>query len=122
MVEKKAPIPIKALKDNLLLVPLPQEKEEISKGGILLPGTAQKKMLPYNKGVVLAVGPSLNIEMDGGTSQIPDWIKPGMIVYYHQAAGWNVPFGDDVYVIVSWRQIECMVAPEYMEWKSKTTS
>ena len=118
-MDKKIPIPIKALKDNLLLIKLPEEKEELSKGGVIIPGNVNKKILPYNKGVVLAIGPGLVTETDGGNSIIPDWVEKGMVFYYHQASGWNIPFGDDMYVIVSWRQVECMVDPEYVAWKQE---
>lgn len=115
----KQPIPIKPLKDNLMLIPLAMDPPKESPGGIVMPKTKNPIQHPYRKGVVLSVGPGMNTEMDGGISQIPEHIKPGDIVLFHQAAGWDIIFEGDKYTMVSWRQIECMVDPEYVAWKKE---
>ena len=110
----KEPLGIKALKDNLILLPL---VKKMSKGGIDI--SAEKAKDPYRKGVVLAKGPGLNVENDNGNSIIPEWLKEGDIVLFHTHAGWDIEFDGKKYVNVSWRNVECMVNPEYVEWSKE---
>lgn len=111
----KAPLPLMALKDNLLLIPL--EPEAQSPGGIVLPSQKQKE--PYKKGVVLARGPGLSADTDGINSRIPDFVKEGCIILYHSMSGWDITYDGRHYVIVSWRNCEGMVNPEYVEYLNK---
>lgn len=111
----KAPLPLVAFKDNLLLKEVKQSRK--SPGGIELVESKVKD--PYRYGEVLAKGPGLTTEMDNGNSQIPDSIKIGDIVLFHQAAGWDIKMDGTVYVIVSWRQIETMINPEFTEFVNK---
>ena len=111
MTKVKHPLPLKPLKDNLLLLPV--AREEMSPGGIVVPESKVKD--PYKKGIVIDKGPGMSTEMDNGNSQIPDEIEEGDIVLYHQAAGWDIKFDGVTYVVVSWRQCETMVNPEYVK-------
>lgn len=109
----KEPIPIMPVKDNMVCIPV--EKDSTSPGGIVLVSNNKIKD-PYRKGIVVAVGPGMTAEQDNGNSQIPETVKPGTIIFYHQAAGWEIPFGENKkYVVVSWRQVEALVNPEYVE-------
>jgi chaperonin GroES len=112
MPKTKKPLPLKALKDNILMLPL--AKDEKSPGGIIV--TASKQKDPYRKGVVLAIGPGLDTEVDVGNSKIPEDIKEGSILLFHSTAGWDVEFEGTKYVMVSWRQVEGMVNPDYVDW------
>lgn len=109
----KSPLPIKPLKDNVLVRESPQENS--SPGGIALPDNRQKN--PYRMGAVLSVGPGMSSENESCNSQIPEDVKVGSVVLFHTQSGWDVPWSDgEKYVVVSCRNIEAVVDPEYMAW------
>jgi len=111
----KEPLPLVPLKDNLLLQEV--KKSNRSAGGVELPESKVKD--PYRKGLVLAKGPGMSTEMDNGQSVIPDSIKVDDIILFHQAAGWDIKVAGLTYVVVSWRQCETMINPEYTEYVNK---
>jgi chaperonin GroES len=71
------------LDDRCLVLRL--EPESRTKGGILLPDTAQERPV---KGLVLLTGPGHIAELTGNRS--PMTIMPGMYVYFPQYAGGKV--------------------------------
>jgi len=73
---------LKPLHDRVLVKPL--EKEEVTKGGIVLPDTAKEKP---QKGEVIAVGPG---KMDDDGETIPMSVKPGDLVIYAKYAGTEI--------------------------------
>ena len=70
---------LQPLADNVVVKPV--EPEEVSKGGILLPDTAQEKP---REGKVIAVGPGRTAD-DG--KKIPMELKVGDLVIYRNYAG-----------------------------------
>ena len=70
---------LQPLADNVLVKPA--EREEVSKGGIVLPDTAQERP---REGKVVAVGPG-RIGDDG--KKIPMELKVGDLVVYRNYAG-----------------------------------
>ena len=116
----KEPLPFKVLKDNILVMKV--EPETVSEGGVVLPRSNKAPKDPFTRGVILAVGNGLHEETDGGNSIIPDYIKPGMIVIFHTMAGWDMPFDGKKYTVVSWRQVEAMVDPDYVEWSRQQSA
>lgn len=62
----------------------PQPKEEITKGGIVLPDTAKEKPMD---GKVLAVGPG---SLDDSGKRVPLDVKVGDIVIYAKYAGTEI--------------------------------
>ena len=68
--------------DRVVITPLP--KEEVTKGGIVLPDTAKEKPI---EGKVIAVGPG-GMSDDG--KRIPMDVKVGDIVLYAKYAGTEI--------------------------------
>lgn len=73
---------LKPLHDRVLVKPL--EKEEVTRGGIVLPDTAKEKP---QEGEVIAVGPG---KMDDDGKTIPMSVKPGDRVIYAKYAGTEI--------------------------------
>ena len=80
-------IKIKPLADRLVVKPI--EKEEVTKGGIVLPDTAKEKP---QEGEVLAVGPG-RLSEDG--KRIAMDIKVGDIVIYSKYGGAEIKIDDE---------------------------
>ncbi len=72
----------------------PSTKEEVTKGGILIPETAKEKP---QEGAVLAVGPGKMTE-DG--KRIPLDVKVGDIVIYAKYGGTEIKEGDEELIIL----------------------
>jgi chaperonin GroES len=72
----------------------PSTKEEVTKGGILIPETAKEKP---QEGQVLAVGPGKMTE-DG--KRIPLDVKVGDIVIYAKYGGTEIKEGDEELIIL----------------------
>jgi len=71
----------------------PQEAEEVTSGGLIIPDTAKEKP---QKGTVLAVGPG---KVENGT-KIDMTVKKGDIVLYGKYAGTEVTLdGEDVLIM-----------------------
>jgi chaperonin GroES len=78
--------------DRVVVKPLP--KEEVTKGGIVLPDTAKEKPI---EGKVVAVGPG-GMSDDG--KRIPMEVKVGDIVLYAKYAGTEIKEDDEELIIL----------------------
>ncbi len=72
----------------------PSTKEEVTKGGIVIPDTAKEKP---QEGKVMAVGPGRMTE-DG--KRIPMDVKVGDIVIYAKYGGTEIKEGDEELIIL----------------------
>jgi chaperonin GroES len=72
----------------------PSSKEEVTKGGIVIPDTAKEKP---QEGEVVAVGPGKMTE-DG--KRIPPDVKVGDIVIYAKYGGTEIKEGDEDLIIL----------------------
>ncbi len=88
---------LKPIGDKIIVEP--EEEEEKTKSGIVLPDTAKEKP---QKGKVIAVGPGKIL--DNG-QRSPMEIKEGDIVIYSKYAGTEIKIEDKEYLIVSDRDI-----------------
>jgi chaperonin GroES len=85
-------VKIQPLADRLLVKPI--EREEVTKGGIVLPDTAKEKP---QEGEVLAVGPG-RLSDDG--KRIPMDIKVGDIVVYARYGGTEIKVDNEELMIL----------------------
>ena len=83
---------IEPLQDRVVIKPLP--KEEVSKGGIVLPDTAKEKP---QEGEIIAVGPG-KLSEDG--KRISMEVKVGDKVVYSKYAGTEYKLDDEELVIM----------------------
>ncbi len=83
---------IRPLGDRVVIKPLP--KEEVSKGGIVLPDTAKEKP---QEGKIIAVGPG-KLSEDG--KRIAMEVKVGDKVVYSKYAGTEFKLDDEEVVIL----------------------
>ncbi len=83
---------LKPLADRVVIKPLP--KEEVSKGGIVLPDTAKEKP---QEGKIIAVGPG-KLSEDG--KRIALEVKVGDKVIYSKYAGTEFKLDDEEVVIL----------------------
>ena len=91
---------IKPLADRVVIKNL--EAEEVTKGGIILPGTAKEKP---QMAEVIAVGPGGCV--DG--KEITMYVKEGDKVIFSKYAGTEVKFDDNEYIIVRQNDILAIV-------------
>lgn len=83
---------LKPLHDRLIVRPAPPE--EVTKGGIILPDTAQEKPV---HGEVLAIGPG---KVDDTGKLQPVGVKVGDKVLYGQYSGTKIEFeGEDLLIM-----------------------
>jgi chaperonin GroES len=73
---------LQPLGDRVVIQPMP--REEITKGGIVLPDTAKEKPMD---GKILAVGPG---SLDDSGKRVPLDVKVGDIVIYAKYAGTEI--------------------------------
>lgn len=85
-------IKLKPLGDRVIIKPL--EKEEVSRGGIILPDTAKEKP---QEGEVIAVGPGKLL--DDGT-RVPLEVKVGDIVIFAKYGGTEIKLNDEKVLIM----------------------
>lgn len=83
---------IKPLGDRVVIKPTP--KEEVSKGGIVIPDTAKEKP---QEGKIIAVGPG-KLSEDG--KRIAMEVKVGDKVIYSKYAGAEIKVDDEELIIV----------------------
>ena len=83
---------LQPMADRVVVKPLP--KEEVTKGGIVLPDTAKEKPI---EGKVVAVGPG-GMSDDG--KRIPMEVKVGDIVLYAKYAGTEIKEDDEELIIL----------------------
>jgi chaperonin GroES len=86
-------IKLEPLADRLVVRPI--EREEVTKGGIVLPDTAKEKP---QEGKVLAVGPG-RLSEDG--KRIAMDVKVGDIVIYAKYGGTEIKIDDEELLILS---------------------
>jgi chaperonin GroES len=85
-------IKLKPLADRLVVRPI--EKEEVTRGGIILPDTAKEKP---QEGEILAVGPGRMSE-DG--QRIAMDVKKGDIIIYAKYGGTEIKIDDEELIIL----------------------
>lgn len=85
-------VKLQPLADRIVVRPI--EKEEVTKGGIVLPDTAKTKP---QEGEVLAVGPG-RLSEDG--KRIPIEVNVGNIVVYTKYGGTEIKVDDEELVIL----------------------
>ena len=85
-------IKLKPLADRLVVKPI--EREEVTKGGIVLPDTVKEKP---QEGEVLAVGPG-RLSDDG--KRIAMDVKKGDIVLYAKYGGTEIKIDDEELIIL----------------------
>jgi chaperonin GroES len=83
---------LKPLGDRVIVKPIP--KEEVSKGGIVIPDTAKEKP---QEGEVLAVGPG---KLDDNGKRIEPEVKVGDKVIYAKYGGTDIKEDDEELVIL----------------------
>ncbi len=83
---------LKPLGDRVVVKPM--AREEITKGGIVLPDTAKEKP---QEGKVLAVGPG---KMTDDGTRIPMDVKVGDVVIYAKYGGSEIKENDDELIIL----------------------
>jgi chaperonin GroES len=88
----KATSKVEPLGDRVVISPA--KREEVSKGGIVLPDTAKEKP---QEGEVVAVGPG---KMSDDGKRIPMDLKAGDVVIYAKYAGTEVKVDDEELIIV----------------------
>jgi chaperonin GroES len=93
---------ITPLGDRVLVKPL--EREETTRGGIVLPDTAKEKP---QEGSVVAAGSGRVLE-DG--TKVPMEIKAGDKVLYGKYSGTEIKIGDEDHLILSERDVLGVVA------------
>lgn len=86
-------VKIQPLGDRLVVKPI--EREEVTKGGIVLPDTAKEKP---QEGEVVAVGPGRL--SDDGKQRIPMDVKVKDIVIYAKYGGAEIKVDDEELVIL----------------------
>ena len=85
-------VKLEPLADRMVVKPI--EREEVTKGGIVLPDTAKEKP---QEGEVLAAGPG---RMSDDGVRIPMDIKKGDIVLYSKYGGTEVKVEDEELIIL----------------------
>jgi len=85
-------VKLQPLADRLVVKPI--EREEVTKGGIVLPDTAKEKP---QEGKVLAVGPG-RLSEEG--NRVPMGVKVGDIVIYAKYGGTEIKIEDEELIIL----------------------
>jgi chaperonin GroES len=86
-------IKIQPLADRVIIKPV--EREEVTKGGIVLPDTVKERPV---EGEVLAVGPG-KLTDDG--KRVPMDIKVGDVIIYTKYGGTEIKVDDEELIILS---------------------
>ena len=91
MTKQAEKLQLKPLGDRVVAKRL--EQEEVAKGGIILPDSAQKKQ---EKALVVAIGPG-KINDEGKTMPMP--VKINDIILLDKYAGQEISIDDDEFII-----------------------
>ncbi len=83
---------LQPLDDRVVIKPI--EREEVSKGGIILPDTAKEKP---QEGEVIAVGPG---KLTEAGDRVPMSVRVGDKVLYAKYAGTEIKVNDEEVIIV----------------------
>ena len=86
------------LDDRVIVTPV--EADEVTAGGVILPGSAKEKP---NKGKVQSVGPGEFISTTG--DRRPVGVKKGDVVFYGKYAGTDVKVGGQEFKILRAKDI-----------------
>jgi chaperonin GroES len=100
---KPAKLRIRPMRDYVIVRRV--AKETVSRGGILIPDSAQEKS---QRGEVLAVGPGF--EMPSGF-RVPTGVKPGDVVVFGKWNGQDREIDNEEYLFIVASQIEAVVEP-----------
>jgi len=93
---------IRPLADRVVIKP--QEREEMTKGGLYLPDTASKEK--PQEGTVMAVGDG---RLDDSGKRVPVSVKSGDRVLFAKYAGTDVKLDDVDYLILAEKDILAIV-------------
>ena len=93
---------LKPLEDRILV--RPEEGEETTASGIVIPDTAKEKP---QEGTVLAVGPGT---FDDKGNRIPVDVNVGDVVIYSKYGGTEVKYAGEDYLILSARDVLAVVS------------
>jgi len=94
-------IKIKPLDDRLVI--LPDDPEEVTSGGIVLPDSAREKP---QRGKVVATGPGKLLD-SGNRGEMS--ARKGDVVFYGKYSGTEVEFNGETYVIIRENDILAIV-------------
>ncbi len=92
---------IKPLEDRIVV--RPEEGEETTASGIVIPDTAKEKP---QEGTVLAVGPG---RVDDNGQRIPIDVEIGDVVLYSKYGGTEVKYHGEEYLVLSARDVLAVV-------------
>jgi len=92
------------LGDKVIIKPI--EKEEVTRGGIILPDTAKEKP---QEGEVIAAGPG-RVTRDG--NKIPLEVNVGDRVLFGKYSGSEIKFNDEKYLIMPESDILAVIVQE----------
>jgi len=93
---------IRPLADRVVIKP--QEKEEMTRGGIYLPDTASKEK--PQEGTIMAVGEG---KLDDNGKRTPIGVKTGDKVLFAKYAGTDIKIDDEDYLILAEKDILAVV-------------
>ncbi|MCY3800301.1 MAG: co-chaperone GroES [Chloroflexi bacterium] len=93
----KTELSISPLGDRLVVHP--EQREEVTSSGLVLPDTAKEKPM---EGRVVAVGPGR--VLDSGERQEME-VKEGQVVLFAKYAGTEVKLGSEEYLIISEKDV-----------------
>ena len=94
-------ISIKPLEDRIVVQP--QEAEQTTASGLVIPDTAKEKP---QEGVVVAVGPG---RFDDAGNRVPMDVKEGDVVIYSKYGGTEVKYGGEELLVLSARDVLAVV-------------
>ncbi len=94
---------LEPMADRVILKPI--EREEVTKGGIVLPDTVKERP---QEGEVVAVGPG-RLSEDG--KRIPLEVKKGDRVIYSKFAGTELKYEDEDYLVLRESDILAKLGP-----------
>ena len=94
-------VSIKPLEDRIVVRPV--EAEQVTAGGLVLPGNAQEKP---QEAEVIAVGPG---RIDDKGNRIPVDVTVGDKVIFSKYGGTELKFGGEEYLILSARDVLAVV-------------
>ena len=92
---------IRPLEDRILV--RPEEGEETTASGIVIPDTAKEKP---QEGTVLAVGPG---RVDDSGNRIPVDVQVGDTVIYSKYGGTEVKYAGEEYLVLSARDVLAVI-------------
>jgi chaperonin GroES len=93
----KTKLSISPLGDRIVVYP--EEREELTRSGLVLPDTAKEKPM---EGKVVAVGPGR--VLDSGERQNME-VKEGQVVLFAKYAGTEIKLEDTEYLIISEKDV-----------------